>query len=181
MPRTANPAAACWLGFSADGRRARRCGCLGGCAVVLRAGLSALGCAGWCGAAGGPRPGALLCAGLAGLYGGCSAAGGLLRPGVSAAGLARWYMAVGLAAGALAWQKAIVPPLHALAAWIVRLLLAPARWGRRYIAVPLRKAACARLAALKKRCRPRRPREKAGKSKKSGKNQLQKTSKILYN
>lgn len=51
--------------------------------------------------------------------------------GVSAAGLARWYMAVGLAAGALAWQKAIVPPLHALAAWIVRLLLAPARWGRR--------------------------------------------------
>ena len=101
--------------------------------------------------------------------------------GVSAAGLARWYMAVGLAAGALAWQKAIVPPLHALAAWIVRLLLAPARWGRRYIAVPLRKAACARLAALKKRCCPRRPREKAGKSKKSGKNQLQKKSKILYN
>ena len=101
--------------------------------------------------------------------------------GVSAAGLARWYMAAGLAAGALAWQKAIVPPLHALAAWIVRLLLAPARWGRRYIAVPLRKAACARLAALKKRCCPRRPREKAGKSKKSGKNQLQKKSKILYN
>ena len=101
--------------------------------------------------------------------------------GVSAAGLARWYMAAGLAAGALAWQKAIVPPLHALAAWIVRWLLAPARWGRRYIAVPLRKAACARLAALKKRCCPRRPREKAGKSKKSGKNQLQKKSKILYN
>ena len=89
--------------------------------------------------------------------------------GVSAAGLARWYMAAGLAAGALAWQKAIVPPLHALAAWIVRLLLAPARWGRRYI------------AALKKRCCPRRPRKKAGKSKKSGKNQLQKKSKILYN
>ena len=101
--------------------------------------------------------------------------------GVSAAGLARWYMAAGLAAGALAWQKAIVPPLHALAAWIVRLLLAPARWGRWYIAVPLRKAACARLAALKKRCCPRRPREKAGKSRKSGKNQLQKKSKILYN
>ena len=91
------------------------------------------------------------------------------------------FSAGGLAAGALAWQKAIVPPLHALAAWIVRLLLAPARWGRRYIAVPLRKAACARLAALKKRCCPRRPREKAGKSKKSGKNQLQKKSKILYN
>ena len=163
MPRTANPAAAYWLGFSADGRRARRCGCLGGCAVVLRAGLSALGCAGWCGAAGGPRPGALLCAGLAGLYSG------------------RWYMAAGLAAGALAWQKAIVPPLHVLTEWIVRLLLAPARWGRRYIAVPLRKAACARLAALKKRCCPRRPRKKAGKSKKSGKNQLQKKSKILYN
>ena len=101
--------------------------------------------------------------------------------GVSAAGLARWYMAAGLAAGALAWQKAIVPPLHVLTEWIVRLLLAPARWGRRYIAVPLRKAACARLAALKKRCCPRRPRKKAGKSKKSGKNQLQKKSKILYN
>ena len=101
--------------------------------------------------------------------------------GVSAAGLARWYMAAGLAAGALAWQKAIVPPLHVLAAWIVRLLLAPARWGQRYIAVPLRKAACARLAALKKRYCPRRPRKKAGKSKKSGKNQLQKKSKILYN
>ena len=84
-------------------------------------------------------------------------------------------------AGALAWQKAIVPPLHVLTEWIVRLLLAPARWGRRYIAVPLRKAACARLAALKKRCCPRRPRKKAGKSKKSGKNQLQKKSKILYN
>ena len=101
--------------------------------------------------------------------------------GVSAAGLARWYMAAGLAAGALAWQKAIVPPLHVLTEWIVRLLLAPACWGRRYIAVPLRKAACARLAALKNRCCPRRPRKKAGKSKKSGKNQLQKKSKILYN
>ena len=89
--------------------------------------------------------------------------------------------AAALAAGALAWQKAIVPPLHVLTEWIVRLLLAPARWGRRYIAVPLRKAACARLAALKKRCCPRRPRKKAGKSKKSGKNQLQKKSKILYN
>ena len=101
--------------------------------------------------------------------------------GVSAAGLARWYMAAGLAAGALAWQKAIVPPLHVLTEWIVRLLLAPARWGRRYIAVPLRKAACARLAALKKRCCPRRPRKKKKKTKKSGKNQLQKKSKILYN
>ena len=180
MPRTANPAAAYWLGFSADGRRARRCGCLGGCAVVLRAGLSALGCAGWCGAAGGPRPVRCFVLDLLAF----TAAAVLLvgfSAGVSAAGLARWYMAVGLAAGALAWQKAIVPPLHALAAWIVRLLLAPARWGRRYIAVPLRKAACARLAALKKRCCPRRPREKAGKSKKSGKNQLQKKSKILYN
>ena len=96
-------------------------------------------------------------------------------------GFSAGVSAAGLAAGALAWQKAIVPPLHVLAAWIVRLLLAPARWGRRYIAVPLRKAACARLAALKKRCCPRRPRKKAGKSKKSGKNQLQKKSKILYN
>ena len=101
--------------------------------------------------------------------------------GVSAAGLARWYMAAGLAAGAFAWQKAIVPPLHALAAQAARLLLAPARWGQRHIAAPLRKALCARLAALKKRCRPCRPRKKAGKSKKSGKNQLQKKSKILYN
>ena len=96
-------------------------------------------------------------------------------------GFSAGVSAAGLAAGALAWQKAIVPPLHVLTEWIVRLLLAPARWGRRYIAVPLRKAACARLAALKKRCCPRRPREKAGKSKKSGKNQLQKKSKILYN
>ena len=96
-------------------------------------------------------------------------------------GFSAGVSAAGLAAGALAWQKAIVPPLHVLTEWIVRLLLAPARWGRRYIAVPLRKAACARLAALKKRCSPRRPRKKAGKSKKSGKNQLQKKSKILYN
>ena len=96
-------------------------------------------------------------------------------------GFSAGVSAAGLAAGALAWQKAIVPPLHVLTEWIVRLLLAPARWGRRYIAVPLRKAACARLAALKKRCCPRRPRKKAGKSKKSGKNQLQKKSKILYN
>ena len=125
MPRTANPAAAYWLGFSADGRRARRCGCLGGCAVVLRAGLSALGCAELLVGRGPVRCfvlDLLAFTAAAVLLVGFSA-------GVSAAGLARWYMAVGLAAGALAWQKAIVPPLHALAAWIVRLLLAPARWG----------------------------------------------------
>lgn len=62
--------------------------------------------------------------------------------GVSAAGLARWYMAAGLAAGALAWQKAIVPPLHVLAAWIVRLLLAPGSLGA---AVHCRTAAQSRL------------------------------------
>ena len=101
--------------------------------------------------------------------------------GVSATGLARWYMAAGLAAGAFAWQKAIVPPLHHFAAFAARLLLAPARWGQRYIAVPLCGALHARLAVLKSQCRPRRLRKKAGKTKKSGKNQLQKKSKILYN
>ena len=101
--------------------------------------------------------------------------------GVSAAGLARWYMAVGLAAGALAWQKAVVPPLHHLAAAIARLLLAPARWCQRHIAAPLRSTLHTRLAMRKKRRNCRAARKKAGKSKKTGKNQLQKKSKILYN
>lgn len=56
--------------------------------------------------------------------------------GVSAAGLARWYMAAGMAAGALAWQKAIVPPLHRALNRLLRWLLAPARWAHRRIAVP---------------------------------------------
>ena len=101
--------------------------------------------------------------------------------GVSAAGLARWYMAAGLAAGALAWQKAVVPPLHHLAAAIARLLLAPARWCQRHIAAPLRSTLHTRLAMRKKRRNCRAARKKAGKSKKTGKNQLQKKSKILYN
>ena len=101
--------------------------------------------------------------------------------GVSAAGLARWYMAAGLAAGALAWQKAVVPPLHHLAAAAARLLLAPARWCQRHIAAPLRSNLHTRLAMRKKRRNCRAARKKAGKSKKTGKNQLQKKSKILYN
>lgn len=101
--------------------------------------------------------------------------------GVSAAGLARWYMAAGLAAGALAWQKAVVPPLHHLAAAIARLLLAPARWCQHHIAAPLRSTLHTRLAMRKKRRNRRAARKKAGKSKKTGKNQLQKKSKILYN
>lgn len=101
--------------------------------------------------------------------------------GVSAAGLARWYMAAGLAAGALAWQKAAVPPLHHLAAAIARLLLAPARWCQRHIAAPLRSTLHTRLAMRKKRRNRCAARKKAGKSKKTGKNQLQKKSKILYN
>ena len=101
--------------------------------------------------------------------------------GVSAAGLARWYMAAGLAAGALAWQKAVVPPLHHLAAAAARLLLAPARWCQRHIAAPLRSTLHTRLAMRKKSRNCRAARKKAGKSKKTGKNQLQKKSKILYN
>ncbi len=101
--------------------------------------------------------------------------------GVSAAGLARWYMAAGLAAGALAWQKALVPSLHQAAAFMVRLLLAPARFVQHRIAAPLRKALHARLVFLKKCCRRLSRKKKAEKSKKSGKNQLQKKSKILYN
>ena len=101
--------------------------------------------------------------------------------GVSAAGLARWYMAAGLAAGALAWQNGVVPPLLHLAAAIARLLLAPARWCQRHIAAPLRSTLHTRLAMRKKRRNCRAARNKAGKSKKTGKNQLQKKSKILYN
>lgn len=101
--------------------------------------------------------------------------------GVSAAGLTRWYMAAGLAAGAMAWQKAVVPPLHHAAAFLVRLLLAPLRWCRRRITTPLCRAVHARLRAWQSRLCCRRARKKAEKSKKSGKNQLQKKSKILYN
>ena len=108
-------------------------------------------------------------------------AGAVLLVGFSAAGLARWYMAAGLAAGALAWQKAVVPPLHHLAAAAARLLLAPARWCQRHIAAPLRSTLHTRLAMRKKSRNCRAARKKAGKSKKTGKNQLQKKSKILYN
>jgi len=168
MPRTASPAAACWRGCSADGRRARCCGCLGGCAVVLRVRLPCMGRARWCRAAAGPRPGALLCAGPAGVYGGAVLLVGF-SAGVSAAGLARWYMAAGLAAGALAWQKAVVPPLNHLAAAAARLLLAPARWCQRHIAAPLRSTLHTRLAMRKKSRNCRAARKKSGKIQKNWK------------
>ena len=62
-----------------------------------------------------------------------------------------------------------------------RLLLAPARWCQRHIAAPLRSTLHTRLAMRKKSRNCRAARKKAGKSKKTGKNQLQKKSKILYN
>lgn len=101
--------------------------------------------------------------------------------GVSAAGLARWYMAAGLAAGAVAWQKALAPPIHRGTAFLAWVLLAPARWCRRCITAPLGEALCARLQRQRARFCRQRQRKKAEKSKKSGKNQLQKKSKILYN
>lgn len=101
--------------------------------------------------------------------------------GVSAAGLARWYMAAGMAAGALAWQKAIVPPLHCALAKFMRCLLAPARWVQQYLAAPLRAALQARMKNLQAAGRARRQRKKAAKTEKSAKKQLQKPSKVLYN
>lgn len=101
--------------------------------------------------------------------------------GVSAAGLARWYMAAGMAAGALAWQKAIVPPLHCALAQLLRCLLAPARWGQQHLAAPLRAALQARVQNLRAAGRARRQRKKAAKTEKSAKKQLQKPSKVLYN
>lgn len=101
--------------------------------------------------------------------------------GVSAAGLARWYMAAGMAAGALAWQKAIVPPLHRALNRLLRWLLAPARWAHRRIAVPLRAALQIRVQNLQTAGRVRRQRKKAAKTEKSAKKQLQKPSKVLYN
>ena len=101
--------------------------------------------------------------------------------GVSAAGLARWYMAAGMAAGALAWQKAIVPPLHRALNQLLRCLLAPARWAHRQIAAPLRAALQIRVQNLQAAGRARRQRKKAAKTEKSAKKQLQKPSKVLYN
>lgn len=97
----------------------------------------------------------------------------------STGGGARWYMALGMGAGALAWQWAVSGTLHnmthRLSAWL------GACTGY------LQKAAAAPFVHLRQRYRSRKQTKNALKSKKikqkvtKRKKQLQKRRKILYN
>ncbi len=97
----------------------------------------------------------------------------------SAGGGARWYMALGMGAGALAWQWAVSGTLHRL----TRRLEA----GLGFCAGYLQKIAEAPFVHLRQRYRTRKQAKNALKSKKikqkvtKRKKQLQKQRKILYN
>lgn len=101
--------------------------------------------------------------------------------GVSAAGLARWYMAAGLAGRGTGLAESHRAAAACLGRMDRPIAAGPGSLGAAVHCRTAAQSCLRRLAALKKRCCPRRPRKKAGKSKKSGKNQLQKKSKILYN
>lgn len=97
--------------------------------------------------------------------------------GVSASGLARWYMTAGMLAGALAWHHTMRPAARRILAALFRILTWPVRWVQGAVLEPCRR----RLGAWLRRHLPRPADKKVGKKPKSGKKQLQKPSKILYN
>ena len=119
------------------------------------------------------RGGALLFAGLAGLYSGCSAAGGLRRASARAVWPAGIWRRGCCRGTGLAWT--VQPAVHR---WpqVAACLLAPLA-GDGETAVRLRKAPCPPPAAAAESAKGK----KSEKSKKSAENQLQKPSTILYN
>ena len=96
---------------------------------------------------------------------------------VSASGQVRWYMAAGMALGALAWVWAVSGAVHRLAHFALRGLTLPLRVFSCRVAAPLR-------AAREKRKKSRLEKNIAHKPAKKGKNpkkELQKPKRVLYN
>lgn len=93
--------------------------------------------------------------------------------GASASGVPRWYMALGLLAGALAWRQAVSGALHRAA----RAL------GCAAATRPLRRAANRLRAAAARRFAARRGKkaEKKTKRERNPKKMLQKDRRVLYN
>lgn len=96
--------------------------------------------------------------------------------GVSTSGLARWYMAVAIAAGVLAWMTGVQPVLCCLLAGLWQI----ATWPLRRLDTRLRIIRSAVLNVLR-RCLPHPSRKKTEKKAKNGKKLLQKPSKVVYN
>lgn len=94
----------------------------------------------------------------------------------SASGVVRWYMAGGMAAGALGWNRAGSGALHGAARALVRAAGWPFRVFHAGVVVPLRRAAGEKMTENRKK----RAEKRANRSKKP-KKQLQKAKKILYN
>ncbi len=97
----------------------------------------------------------------------------------SASGVARWYMALGLGAGALSWRWAVSPGLHRALGGAIDALARLAARGQNAAAAPLRRVWTvlrppkrAKLAGL-----GRKTSQKVTKTKKV----LQKGERILYN
>ena len=99
--------------------------------------------------------------------------------GVSASGVVRWYMVLGMLAGACAWQGAVAPALQAAGSALLALLLRPWRWFCRHFCAPAAEKARnwmkSRIALHREK---RKIREKKAKTKKK---QLQKPAGLLYN
>lgn len=97
----------------------------------------------------------------------------------SSGGGARWYMSVGMGAGALAWSRAVSGNLHRFTGMLGRKSLACAVWIRTAVLAP--------FVHLNKAFATKKQKKIALKTKKSTqkvtkqKKQLQKQRKILYN
>lgn len=99
--------------------------------------------------------------------------------GASATGTVRWYMALGMLAGALGWQCSAGVVLRAVGRAVLTLLLRPWQWFCRCVAIP-----CAQKArkAMESRIALHRKMQKIHEKKaKSGKKQLQNQARVLYN
>lgn len=99
--------------------------------------------------------------------------------GVSASGVVRWYMVVGVAAGACAWQGAVAPALQAAGKAVLALALRPWRWFCRHVSAPAAEKARnwmkSKIALHREK---QKIREKKAKTKKK---QLQNPANMLYN
>ena len=97
----------------------------------------------------------------------------------SAGGGTRWYMAVGLGAGALAWHGAVSGTLHALANRLGRAVLTAAQRVQDAAAAPF--VHLRRLYVTKKQTKIALKAKKSTQKVTKRKKQLQKQRKILYN
>lgn len=111
-----------------------------------------------------------------------AAAAFLLRgfaAGASASGTVRWYMALGMLAGAAAWQTAVSGTVRAAARVVLVLLLKPWQLFCRQIWRPFTKKL---RILMESSIALHRKRQKSHEKKaKSGKKQLQNPPRMLYN